>query len=369
MRQRVNRKGRSAPVTVKEVARQAGVSTATVSRVLSGAVQVTEDLRERVLSAAAALNYHPNRAARNLRVGFNRSVGILIPDIENPFYTSLVRGVEQVLQAGGYSLLLANYNESSEQEKTYLSQMQAEGVAGLLFSASREPGAAYADLARAGIPAVAVSRKLANPSIDQVTVDNEGGAYSAVKHLLELGHLRIGLINGPQALSTSQERYDGYHAALRESAIKPVKQLVQHCDFRQTGGYLGMQKLLSLNTAPTAVFVASNLMTLGALQAIHEAGLDIPGQIALVGFDEMPWAVSLRPPLTTVAQPINEVGQTAARLLLERIQNFQLPRREVLLKTELIVRSSCGSHSHAAAVPNGKAISNSKPGSKAVRLL
>ena len=333
----------SATVTVKDVAAKAGVSTATVSRVLSGQAQVGDELRSKVLRAADALRYRPNRAARHLRTGFNNLIAVLIPDIENPFYTGMVRGIEKVLQPAGYSLLLADYNESPKQEQVYLSEMRADGLAGILFSASRAPGNAYDELFRSGVPGVAISRELRSPRADQVVVDNETGAKTAISHLISLGHRRIALINGPQSLSTACARYNGYVAGLQEIGMEVSESLVAYGDFRQSGGYHAMRTLLSAPVRPTAVFIASNLMTLGALQAIHEADLRIPEDLALVGFDDMPWAVSLRPPLTTVAQPIRELGETSATLLLERIQNPQRPRRNVVLHTRLIVRSSCGS--------------------------
>ncbi len=348
MRQRTSAKSSTA-TTIKEVAAKAGVSTATVSRVLSGQARVGDELRNKVVRAADALKYRPNRAARHLRTGFNNSIAVLIPDIENPFYTSLVRGIEQALQPAGYSLLLADYNESPKQERIYLSQMQADGVAGVLFSASRAPGSAYDELFRSGLPGVAVSREIDNPRVDQVMVDNEMGAKSAISHLISLGHRRIALINGPQSVNTASGRYRGYVTGLREAGIETSDELIAYGDFRQAGGYHAMRTLLAKLDRPTAVFVASNLMTLGALQAIHEKNLRIPEDVALVGFDDMPWAISLRPPLTTVAQPIRELGQTAAHLLLDRIQNPQRPRKHIVLQTRLIVRSSCGSNPHGIA--------------------
>ena len=335
------KRGASVP-TVKEVAERAGVSTATVSRALSGTGGVREPVRARILEAAQELSYRPNRAARDLRVRSSRAVGVLIPDIENPFFTSLVCGIEDILGKTDYSLLLASYNEDPAQEERRLEFFRADGVRGLIFAASRSPSRLYTELGKAGMALVAASRDVTRLPVDQVTVANQDGAYAATSHLIQLGHKRIAMINGPLALTTARDRQAGYEQALHEAGLPLDETLVMHSVFKQTGGYSAMQQLLSSPAPPTAVFAGSNLLTLGALQAIHERHLAIPDEIAIVGFDEMPWAMSLRPPLTTVAQPAFDVGRTAAELLLARVREPALPRRQVVLETRLIVRSSCG---------------------------
>jgi LacI family transcriptional regulator, galactose operon repressor len=335
-------KRKLSPPTVKEVAKRAGVSAASVSRALSGAGGVREPVRLRVLEAAQQLSYRPNRAARDLRVRSSRAVGVLIPDIENPFFTSLVCGIEDFLSKTDYSLLLASYNEDPDQEERRLEVFRADGVRGLIFAASRSPSRLYAELGKAGMTLVAVSRDVPRLPVDEVTVANQDGAYAATMHLVQLGHKRIAMINGPLALTTARDRQAGYEQALREAGIPLDESLVIHSVFKQAGGYSAMRQLLLSPTPPTAVFAGSNLLTLGALQAIHERGLAIPNEIAIVGFDEMPWAMSLRPPLTTVAQPAFDVGRTAAELLLARVREPALPRRQVVLETRLIIRSSCG---------------------------
>jgi LacI family transcriptional regulator len=343
LRDKVNRaKQKNSPPTVKEVAERAGVSSASVSRALSGTGGVREPVRRRILEAAQELSYRPNRAARDLRVRSSRAVGVLIPDIENPFFTSLVCGIEDVLGKTDYSLLLASYNEDPGQEERRLEVFRAEGVRGLIFAASRNPSRLYSDLGKSGMALVSVSRDIARLPVDQVSVANHDGAYAATSHLIRLGHSRIAIINGPLVFTTARDRQAGYEEALREAGIVVDERLVVQTDFRQSGGHSGMRKLLELPAPPTAVFAGSNLLTLGALQAIHERHLTIPDEIAIVGFDEMPWAMSLRPPLTTVAQPAFDVGRTAAELLIARVREPALPRRQVVLETKLIVRSSCG---------------------------
>ena len=341
-------KRKGSPPTVRDVAERAGVSAASVSRALSGGRGVRESVRSRVLQAAQELSYRPNRAARDLRVRCTRAIGVLIPDIENPFFTSLVCGIEDVLGKTDYSLLLASYNEDPAQEERRLEVFRAEGVCGLIFAASHSPSRLYSDLAKAGVALVAVSRDVSRLPADRVTVANQAGAHAAISHLIQLGHKRIGIVNGPLVFTTARDRQAGYELALRESGIAVDDTLVIHTDFRQSCGYSAMRQFLELPTPPTAVFTGSNLLTLGALQAIHEQHLAIPNDIAIVGFDDLPWAMSLRPPLTTVAQPAFDVGRTAAELLVARVREPGLPRRQVVLETELIVRSSCGFESAGA---------------------
>jgi DNA-binding LacI/PurR family transcriptional regulator len=212
----------------------------------------------------------------------------------------------------------------------------------LIFAASRVPSRLYTELEKSGMALVAVSRSSPRSRIDEVTVANRDGAYAATAHLIQLGHKRIAIINGPLAFTTASDRQTGYEDALRENGMSADESLVVHCPFKQSAGYSAMLQLLDLASPPTAVFAGSNLLTLGALQAIHERHLAIPGEMAIVGFDEMPWAMSLRPPLTTVAQPAFEAGRTAAELLLARVREPSMPRRQVVLETRLIIRSSCG---------------------------
>jgi LacI family transcriptional regulator/LacI family repressor for deo operon, udp, cdd, tsx, nupC, and nupG len=269
-------------------------------------------------------------------------VGVLIPDIENPFFTSLVCGIEDVLSKTDYSLLLASYNEDPVQEARRLEVFRAEGVCGLIFAASRTPSSVYSELEKDGLTLVAVSRSLPRMRVDEVTIAGRDGAHVATSHLIQLGHKRIAMINGPTVFTTARDRQAGYEDALREAGLNVMDELLVHCAFNQAAGHAAMEQLLNLASPPTAVFAGSNLLTLGALQAIHERNLDIPNQIAIVGFDDMQWAMSLRPPLTTVAQPAFEAGRTAAEMLLARVREPSLPRRQVVLETRLIVRSSCG---------------------------
>ncbi len=340
--------------TVKEVAELAGVSTATVSRVLSNAGGVRKELIRRVRSAAHKLGYQPNSAARNLRARTTRTLGMVFPDIENPFYASVIAGAEEMLQNAGYSLLLANYGEDPKREQIQLATLRAERVAGILFAASCKPSVDYQFSLDAGIALVAVARVPAGLNVDLVTVSNQEGARHAIEHLLSLGHRRIGFVDGPISLSTTRDRKSGYEQALREAGVPVVSELMICADFSQhTGGYDAVSKLLSVPKRPTAILVVSNNMALGVLQGLQDRGIQVPTDMAVVGFGDTPSAALLRSPLTVVAQPAREIGTTSARLLLERLQYPNRPRRSIVLDTQLIVRESCGANSPSARQVHG----------------
>ncbi len=339
--------------TIQRVADRAGVSIATVSRVGADPKSVSDKLRLRVEEAARALNYRPSRAARMLRGGASQAVGVVIPDLENPFFTAVVRGIDLVLQAAGYTLLLANSDEDAARERNVLQTLRAEGVAGIIFVPLNSAHDAYRDVLAPPLHTVVVDRSPSHLRPDLVTVDNVEGTRIGVAHLLSLGHRDVALLGGPSRHSTATERRQGYEQALL-AAGRPIRpDIIYHGDFRERGGYDGMNALLALPRRPTAVFVANNLMTLGAFRALHEAGIRIPEEVALVGFDDMPWATSLNPPLTAISQPSQEIGSSAADLLLDRIARPDRAIRHLILETKLVVRASCGA-SLLKARPKGR---------------
>jgi DNA-binding LacI/PurR family transcriptional regulator len=343
-----HRRSGSQAATIKRVADRAGVSIATVSRVGADPQAVSDELRLRVQEAALALNYRPSRAARTLRGLTSQAVGVVIPDLENPFFTAVVRGIDLVLQKAGYTLLLANSDEDAARERTILETLRAEGVAGIIFVPINAARDAYRDVLAPPLHTVAVDRSPANLRPDLVTVDNVEGTRAGVAHLLAMGHRDVALLGGPSKHSTAKERERGYEDALREAGRPLRPELVYYGDFREGGGYDGMKALIALPHRPTAVFVANNLMTLGAFRALHEAGIRIPEEIAVVGFDDMPWATSLNPPLTVASQPSQEIGSSAAELLLDRIARPDRAIRHLILETKLVVRASCGASLHRA---------------------
>lgn len=325
--------------TVHDVARRAGVSAATVSRVMNGRQNVDPALAERVRQAMRELDYLPNAAARNLRKSRSSLWAVIISDIGNAYFTSLVRGVEDVAQQAGYSVVLCNSDEDPAKEDRYVTAALAEQMAGVVISPSTRPEHA-ARLIAAGTPVVAIDRELPGTAVDTVLVDNELGAEAAVTHLLDAGYERVACITGPRGVTTADQRLTGYRRAMAARGHHDVARLVRRADFRERGGHEAMVALLDEEPALDAVFAANNLMTVGALECLAERGIAVPDQVGVVGFDEIPWAGLVEPSLTTVVQPTYELGSTAARLLTERIAEPGRPVSTVVLGTELRVRDS-----------------------------
>ncbi|HEX6077946.1 MAG TPA: LacI family DNA-binding transcriptional regulator [Micromonosporaceae bacterium] len=325
--------------TIYDVARRAEVSAATVSRVLNGHSSVDPQLAERVRVAVAELDYRPSALARNLRRSRTSLWAVIISDVGNPFFTSLVRGVEDVAQSSGYSVVLCNSDEDPDKEANYVSVALAEQVAGVIMSPSGQPAAA-ARLLDAETPLVLIDRELPDVRADSVLVDNEHGAAEATAHLLSGGYQRIACVTGPASVSTARRRLRGYQLAIADGGGSYDESLVRYGDFRETGGYQAMAGLLDLPEPPDAVFVANNLMAVGALECLRARGVTVPDQIGVVGFDDLPWSDLVRPPLTTVSQPTYELGQVAAQLLTERINDRSREPTTVVLKTELHVRAT-----------------------------
>ena len=330
----------SAP-TIKQVAAHAGVSTATVSRALSGSDYLSDESKIRIQKSMEELNYQPNRVARNLRTRTTTTVGVILSDIRNPFFTSVVRGIEDELHKSGYTLFLCNTDEDPKKELLYLKILREEGVAGIILATCQPDLSGSRRLLGTHLPLVAIDRFPRGLDVDSVVVTNIEGAKSAVQHLLELGHERIALINGPKRNINSIERQLGYEKAFEARGIKPNKKYVQYTDFKQEGGYSAMQKLLKMKNPPTAVFAVNNLLALGALQVINEFRLSIPSDISFICFDDMLWTTAFQPPITAVSQPTYKLGTLAAEFLLKRLQNPGESINSVSLETTLILRNSC----------------------------
>jgi LacI family transcriptional regulator len=328
------------PTTIRDVAAVAGVSPATVSRVLNGKQDVAADLQHRVLAAVTELSYRRNGPARSLRTRATMVLGLIISDITNPFFTAVVRGAEDQAQLAGYSVVLANADEDVTKETRYLEVAAAEQLAGVLLSPASPRRTSIDVLVERGIPVVTIDRRLIAAPVDSVTIDNHSAARKAGQHLIAQGCRRVGLVAGPVQTTTGASRLAGYRAALRAAGRTVDPSLVAYADFRAEGGYAATGHLLKQRQPPDGLLFSNNLMTIGGLKAIAEAGLAIPDDIAIVGFDDAIWTTALRPPLTVVAQPTYEIGQTAAQLLLRRIEGEKFPPRRVVLRAELIVRAS-----------------------------
>ena len=328
--------------SLQEVAKRARVSIATVSRVLNKSDKVVPETRAVVEQALLDLGYRPSRVARRLRMnrGHAHLVGLIIPDIQNPFYAEIARGVEDAAYASEYALILCNSDENIEKEKFYLDVMRDESVDGIVRPPFDDTDVAVLEMVKTGIPVVCVDRSHAKVKTDLVEVDNYQGALEAVRHLIDKGHKSIALIEGRTQVSTSRERRRGYLDALAAHQIAPRKELMRAGDFKQDSGRVLTNELLDLRKPPTALFVCNNLMTVGALGALHQRGLRVPTDMALVGFDDLPWAEALDPPPTVVRQPAYEVGRQAMELLLKRIMEPGRPPVTVRLRPELVIRRS-----------------------------
>ncbi|MFY1633822.1 LacI family DNA-binding transcriptional regulator [Solwaraspora sp. WMMB335] len=325
--------------TIYDVARQAEVSPATVSRVVNGHANVDPALAERVRRAMRELDYRPNAVARNLRRSRTTLWAVVISDIGNPFFTAVVRGVEDIAQRAGYSVVLCNTDEDPAKEARYLNAVLAEQVAGVIIAPSG-PAAGLDRLTDARVPMVVIDRQLHGGRVDTVLVDNEHGAQLATAHLVESGYQRIACITGRRGVYTASSRLTGYRRALADAGRPYEEDLVRYADFRSDGGYRAMADLLRLATPPDALFVANNLMTVGAVECLVDNGVKVPTEMGVVGFDELPWAHLVRPALTTVTQPTYQLGESAARLLTERIAAPDRAAATVTLPTKLQIRES-----------------------------
>ena len=323
--------------SIDDVARRAGVSIATVSRYLKGdRVRAAEAVRQ----AIDDLQYQPTHAARALRSGIHYAIAVVVPDITNPFFAALVKGIESVFRPGPYSVLLSGTDESSEIEDEVLEDVvgRVDGVI-LVPATEREPLSIQPS--RIAVPTVLVDRDVPG-EFDRVMVDNVGGAALAADHLVELGHREIAIVSGPLDTLPGRERHDGFLEALERAGVEMCPEHDVAADFRESGGYNAMLQLLALPEVPTAVFCANNMMTLGALNALQAMRVPVPEQISVVGFDDLATAPLLDPPLTVIDRPMVDQGVLAARLLFSRLdKNAAGDCQRVVLPTRLVKRQSC----------------------------
>jgi DNA-binding LacI/PurR family transcriptional regulator len=327
-------------VRIEEVARRAGVSIATVSRVLADKPHVSPGVRQRVLAAVTALDYRPNRVARTLRAQQSKIIGLIISDIQNPFFTAIVRAVEDIARQYEFLVVLCNSDEDPDKEAGYVDWMLADNIAGIILSPTGEESVVHVRLKDARIPVVAIDRRLPAMSVDTVLCENQQTTQRLITHLIEHGHTRIGAVIGSPNVSTGAERRAGYLCALLEHQLPVLPELLYTGIPKEDSGYKLTKQLLALPAPPTALFAGNNLLTMGALRAIHETGWVIPDDVALVAFDEMDWMFVMKPPLTVVAQPTYEMGRQAIELLLKRIADFDRPVTEILLQPTIYFRGS-----------------------------
>jgi LacI family transcriptional regulator len=331
---------------IRKIAERAGVSIATVSNVISGNRPVSASLTKRVRAAIRELDYHPNHIARSLKVKQTNMLGMIIPDITNPFFPEVMRGAEDASRERRYLLVTANTDEHAERERDVISALRSHRVDGLLIAVAPGGGgmAHIESAAQAGIPVVFLDRAPKGAKLDSVTIDNVKGAQDCVRHLIRLGHREIGIITGSLALEIGRQRLNGYEAALKEAGIKVRQSMVLEGNFREDSGYRCAKEILVRQHRPTAIFVSNGVMALGVLQALDELGIECPRDIALATFDDLHFAHAFRPLLTCIAQPAYELGFKGASLLIDRIER-KLPSTpiHIELASELKIRESTGS--------------------------
>jgi len=333
---------------MREVARQAGVSTATVSRVLNSAEIVTEETRARVMEVIERLGYRPDGIARGLSTKKTKTIGLMISDITNPFFPEIARGVEDVLSAYGYNLILCNTDRDPGKEAAYIGLLVEKRVDGVILASLRNEKSGIVDLERNGIPWALAGLRLSGVENDFVVVDNVLGAYQATQHLLRLGHRRIGHVSGPAGERVTQDRLEGFKQALANSGLSTDDLPIVEADFRQAGGYAATLRLLEQYPSITALFVGNDAMAIGALEAAYDRRLNVPKDLAVVGFDDIPIASLHTIQLTTVAQPKFEIGAVATRMLLDKIDRVSADGGQtdarIILTPSLQVRRTCGAN-------------------------
>jgi LacI family transcriptional regulator len=330
-------------ITIREVAERAGVSTSTVSHVINETRYVSADVQARVRLAMAELGYQPNALARSLRVKRSNTLGMIVPEIAGPFFAEIVRAVEQVAFDRGYSLFLCNSDGDLEKERLFTNGLVEKQVDGLVFVAVGASVELVERLLARDVPVVVIDRELPGVDVDVVLADNLAGGKAAAEHLAALGHRRIACITGPSVLTLSAQRVIGYRELLAERELPYEERLVVRGRFDYASGHAAAKALLALPEPPTAVFACNDLMAIGAMAAAYAAGLRVPDDLSIIGFDNVPQAPYTNPPLTTIAQPIAAFGQAAIQMLLERIGDKGLAARRQVLSTQLVVRASTAS--------------------------
>ena len=331
--------------TLEEIAKIAGASRSTVSRVINNDPNVADDTRQRVLQVIRQSNFQPNRAARRLAGGRTHILGLVIPTgvssvFTDPYFPIQIRGISNACQDRDYSVML--WLAEADYERSAIDQVLNNGfLDGVIVSSMPMDDSIITSLMRAGLPFVLVGRSPSSPGVNYIDVENRRGAMEAVTHLIRLGRRRIASITGPLNTVVGLDRRDGYLEALRIRGLTPDPALMMEGNFSEDDGHTVMKQLLPLH--PDAVFAASDAMALGAMRALREEGIKVPDDIAIIGFDDLPYSAHAEPPLTTIRQPILRTGSMAAETLIDILEHpDESYARHIILPVELVIRESCG---------------------------
>jgi DNA-binding LacI/PurR family transcriptional regulator len=338
------RGGMDALATMKQIAKMAGVSLGTVSHVLNGSATVREPLRKRVMAAVDAVGYQPSQLARGLRRDKTNMIGMIIPDVTNPFFPAVVRGAEDTAFNNGFRLMLCNTDNDHAKELVHLNELRTYLPSGLIVipSSFSDITAQAESYRKAGTAVVCVDRLPRDWNGDSVTADNERGAYEATNYILRQGHTQVAMITGPRHLTNSQDRLKGFRRALQERGLHIGSEYVQESGFDKHGGYTKTMLLLRMIGRPTAIFAGNDMIAFGTLQAFREAGIHCPADISLIGFDDLELAEMTSPPLSSVSQPGYQMGVAAAQILIDRVRGDHGPNKTIVLETALKIRDSIG---------------------------
>lgn len=326
--------------TIKDVAKKAGVSPSTVSRVLTGSANVAEDKRKLVLDAIEELGFKRNAVARSLRTRSTNIIGLIIPDITNPFFPEIAKGVEDAAHKLGYNVILCNSENSAYKEAFYLELLRERQVDGIILSGVGEASDQIYAAIDAGIPLVVLDRRLEGTEVDTVTTDNVAGGAMAARRLIQAGHRRIGFLGGPHNIAVSKDRFSGYRAALNEAGIDIEEQWIRFDGFSFEAGQRAAREFLEMPDPPTAVVASSDITAIGFIDTLISAGVAVPEHVSVVGFDDITFTAMLRPRLTTIRQPKYLIGETAVSLLYDRLQRSDKKAQQVVLGVELVERDT-----------------------------
>lgn len=331
------------PVKLSDVAEHAGVSVMTVSRALNGKPDVSEQARRKVMEAVGALGYVANRSARGLKGGRTNVLGMVVQDLSSQYFTEIVRGASEAANRQGRDLLLYTASYDPEHEQRHIAALSSGLSDGLLVVLPSTSQRYVRSLDNIRVPVVIINYRGVATHLPAVRADNYRGARAATEHLIRLGHRRIGFITGKAQSGQSSERQRGYREALLNAGLAPDDALVRPGDWSQPRGFIAARELLDLPQVPSAIFAANDFTAFGAIEAVKDGGLRVPGDVSVIGFDDIPMAAGVHPPLTTVRHPLTDIGATAARLLLDLIEEREPVQRQIELPSELIVRQSTAS--------------------------
>lgn len=330
-------------ITIKDVAQEANVSIATVSRILNGKDKVSSELTERVEKAVKKMKYQLNDVARSLKIKESRSIGLIIPDIENPFFPALVRGVEDMAQQHNYAVILCNTDGRVEEEEKYIQFLFSKRVDGMVFTESLDNKKNIALLASTGIPVVLLDRRVEGMAASTVVTDNRLGAFMATEHLIQLGKKNIAFLNGSVKLSSGAERASGYRDALSKYNLDYNPQLVVNGAFTYDSGYEAADSLVKSGQPFDAIFASNDMIAIGAIECLGKHQIRVPEDVGVVGFDDIRMAGWYKPALTTIRQPVYDMGKCAVTILVNQITGLRDDYYEEIFMPELIIRQSSGS--------------------------